>query len=136
MTHSTRYALLGLLTLLYLPLAQAEGPDTLIAVASSGAGVKSGISNQLTKATHFLLFDQNGKFIESLSGKKSQKTAQITQRLASKGVTVIVAQNFESSQLDSLSAKGIIPIQKKGKAKQVVKDLLQCEEDSPAAQAK
>jgi len=118
-------AVFAALALSYLPLsAQADNsPDTLIAVAATANSVNAKISPAISKASHFLLFDHNGRF---LRGIKAQSPA--TDSLIKQGVTVIVAQEFNRKQLDSLTSEGIIPIHKAGQAGNVIKDFLRCEE--------
>lgn len=109
-------------------LAQAEkAPDTLIAVASSAGGAGAKISPTVAKASHFLLFDHDGQFLRAIKAKKP-----VTPSLVKQGVTVVVAEEFNRSQLDNLTAQGIIPIHKSGKANEVVKDFLQCEPEPDA----
>jgi predicted Fe-Mo cluster-binding NifX family protein len=108
-------------------LAQAE-PDTLIAVAASANNSNAKISPVVAKASHFLLFDHDGNFIRAIKAKMP-----VTPNLVKQGVTVVVAEEFNRNQLDNLTAQGIIPIHKSGKAGAVVKAFLQCEKDSEAA---
>jgi len=105
-----------------------QGSARVIAVAASGKLPSDSVSSQAGRSSFFLFFDSQGTFIEAVDNPyKDARNAGIPALdfLASKGIKVLVAQNFGSRIVGVMKDKGIRPVEFKGSAKDAVKKALE-----------
>ena len=100
----------------------------VIAVAANGKLPSHSVSSQAGRSSFFLFFDSHGTFIEAVDNPyKDARNAGIPALdfLASKGIKVLVAQNFGSRIVGVMKDKGIRPVEFKGSAKDAAKKALE-----------
>ena len=104
------------------------GQKERIAVSANGQTPAASVSSQAGRSPFFLLFDENGKLIETIANpaKDSQNSGKaVADFLAGKEVTVIVAEGFGPQIVGVMKGKGIKAIAFKGSAEEAVKKVLQ-----------
>ena len=102
------------------------GERVKIAVATSDKTPGASVSKQAGPSPFFLLFDGKGKLVEAFDNpyKEGEGGIAITDFLAGKGVTVIVAEEFGDRIVRIMKEKGIRAIAFKGSAEEAVKKVL------------
>lgn len=108
-------------------LSQQNRSD-MVAVAASNKTVSASVSSQAGRSPFFLLFNKQGTFVEAVDNPyKDAGNAGIPTLdfLASKGVTVLVAEGFGSKIVEVMKGKGMRPVEFKGNAKDAVKKALE-----------
>jgi predicted Fe-Mo cluster-binding NifX family protein len=117
-----------LLTLSVRAFAAQDTPAT-IAIAAEDHTPAAKVSRQAGFSPFFLLFDEQGTFIEATrnpfkghmvfgSGKA------VVRFLAERGVTVIVAEVFGKGIREVMASKGIMPVAFEGNAGEAVRSVL------------
>jgi predicted Fe-Mo cluster-binding NifX family protein len=99
-----------------------------IAVAANGQTSAAPISVQAGGAAFFLIFDKEGKWIETLANPEKNGATPgpaAVDFLAGKGATVIVAEGFGPKIVEVMKGKGIRAVAFKGTAEEAVKNFLQ-----------
>ena len=95
-----------------------------IAVAAVGKEEGSEISNQGARAPYYLIFDENGKLLETLSNPFSIGGGgagfAVAKMLADKNIDVIIAGNFGPNMIGALDEKNIKHIAMTGSAREAV----------------
>ena len=118
-----------MLTMLFLVSGIAfAGQKEKIAVAANDQTPAASISAQAGRAPFFLFFDENGKLIETMAnpGKEARSSGiEVADFLASKGVTVIVAEGYGGRIVGVMKDKGIRAVAFKGSVEEAVKKVLQ-----------
>jgi len=107
--------------------AQQSRPEK-IAVAASGKTPSALVSSQPGRSPFFLFFDKKGTFMEAVDNPyKDAGSAGISalEFLASKGVTVLVAEAFGPRIVEVMQGKGIKPIEFKGVAANAVRSIVE-----------
>lgn len=113
--------------------AQSEGENTgirqpPIAVASHDRTVDSTIENVAAKSPYFLVFDNQGKLVETLENPYretgSGAGALVADLMAEKGVRTFVAGNFGEKIRLSLDEKGISFFEFTGQVREAVSTVL------------
>ena len=104
------------------------GKGDIIAVAADGETRADSVSAQAGGAAFFLIFDKEGKLIETLAN--SEKNAEnpgiaVVDFLAVKGATVVVAEGFGPKIIESMKKKGIRAVAFKGSVHEALKKVLQ-----------
>ena len=127
---------LALVGLVLLPLSvgafAGQGTQGTIAIAAEDQTPAAKVSHQAGFSPFFLLFDEQGTFIEATrnpfkghmvygSGKA------VVDFLAKRGVKVIVAEVFGKGIREVMASKGIRLVEVKGNATEAVKRVLQSE---------
>jgi predicted Fe-Mo cluster-binding NifX family protein len=121
------FAVLAVALFLVSGLAFA-GPKEKIAVAANEKMTTSAVSGQFGKAIFFLIFDGKGKLIEALENPYKDKDGAgklVSDFLAGKGVTVVVAEGFGGPIVDVMKEKGIKSVAFKGSVEGAVKKILE-----------
>lgn len=129
------FVLALLSTSLFAPAFAADDealPPSLLAVAAASNDQKAQVSTTLAGAAYYLIYSNQGKYHKSIQNDK-KGVASVAAQLSAQGVSVFVAQRFDQSTLDGLTAQDIIPMRRTGSVESAVISLLQCEPDSPAA---
>jgi predicted Fe-Mo cluster-binding NifX family protein len=108
-------------------LALAEQKEK-IGVAANDKTPSAAVSKQAGLAPFFLFFDEKGKMTEAIENPYKDKEGagkSVAELLRSKGVTVVVAEEFGGQIVDVMKGKGIKSVAFKGSAEEAVKKLLQ-----------
>jgi len=117
------------LTMLMVMVAFASAAEKAkIAVAANDKTPQATISGQAGTASFFLFFDGKGKFLEATENPYKGKEGagkSVVEYLASKGVSVVVAEGFGGPIVDVMKGKGIKAVASKGSAEEAVKKVLQ-----------
>jgi predicted Fe-Mo cluster-binding NifX family protein len=103
------------------------GEKVKIAVAANDKTPGASVNKQAGPSPFFLLFDDNGTLVETIDNpyKEGEGGITVTDFLAGKGVTVVVAQEFGDRIVRIMREKGIRAIAFKGSAEEAVKKVLQ-----------
>jgi predicted Fe-Mo cluster-binding NifX family protein len=99
-----------------------------IAVAANGETASAPVSVQAGGAAFFLIFDKEGKLIETLTNPEKNAATPgpaAVDFLAGQGATVIVAEGFGPRIVEVMKGKGIRAMSFKGSAEEAVKNILQ-----------
>lgn len=114
-----------LLVVLLMFVFSASFAAPYVAVAADGAKPASQTSNTPGKAPFFVIFDENGKFIESLPNKFAGVDGagpMAVNMLSEKGIKVFAAQSFPGERfVGFLKSKGITGTAFKGTAEAAAK---------------
>jgi predicted Fe-Mo cluster-binding NifX family protein len=118
-----------ILTILFLLSSLAcSGQKEKIAVSANGETLAAPLSRQAGLSPFFLLFDEKGKLIEAIDNPYKQGGSAgipVADFLASKGVTIVVAEGFGDRIVQVMKDKGIKAIAFKGSVEEAVKKVLQ-----------
>ena len=104
------------------------GKGDIIAVAATGETRADSVSAQAGGAAFFLIFDKEGKLIETLANPEKDAASPgtaVVDFLAGKGATVVVAEGFGPKIIEVMKGKGIKAVSFKGSAEEAVKKALQ-----------
>jgi predicted Fe-Mo cluster-binding NifX family protein len=99
-----------------------------IAVAANGETYAAPVSVQAGGAAFFLIFDKEGKLIETLANPEKNAASPgsaAVDFLVGKGATVVVAEGFGPKIVEVMKGKGIRAVAFKGSAGEAVKNVLQ-----------
>jgi len=126
--QKTLFSILVILSLIPA-IAYAAGKDAAkIAVASNSKDATASISNKADKCPYYLIFDGTGKLIEVVGNPykdvQSGAGAQTAGFLASKGVTVVIAETFGEKMTEAMRNNGTDYFQFHGIAQDAVKTVL------------
>jgi predicted Fe-Mo cluster-binding NifX family protein len=105
----------------------AAGKAEIIAVAANGQTTKASVSAQAGKAAFFLIFDKEGKLIETLANPEKNAASPgtaVIDFLVGKRATVIVAEGFGPKIVEVMKGKGIKAISFKGSVEEAIKMVL------------
>jgi len=122
-----RVFLICLSLFLNTTFAQAADINAIIAVAANGNNQSSAITSA-TKASFFLLFNNEGNFLKAIANKNQGDAREAAANLAKQGATILVANGFDRASLEAISAQDVIPIKKTGAISKAVQSLVVCEE--------
>ena len=103
------------------------GKAEIIAVAANGETAASLVSAQAGGAAFFLIFDKEGKLIETLANPEKNATSPgtaVIDFLVGKRATVIVAEGFGPKIVEVMKGKGIKAISFKGSVEKAIKMVL------------
>ena len=104
-----------------------SGQKEKIAVSANGETVAAPVSRQAGLSPFFLLFDEKGKLIEAIENPYKEGGSagiSIVDFLASKGVTIVVAEGFGDRIVEVMKSKGIRAVAFKGSVEEAVKKVL------------
>jgi predicted Fe-Mo cluster-binding NifX family protein len=104
------------------------GQKDKICVATKEKSSGAAVSRQAGLAPFFLFFDGKGKMIEAIENPYKDKEGagkSVAQLLNSKGVTVVVAEEFGGQIVEVMKGKKIRTFSFKGSAVEAVKKVLQ-----------
>jgi len=99
-----------------------------IVVAANGETYAATVSAQAGGAAFFLIFDKEGKLIETLANPEKNAASPgtaVVDFLAGKGATVVVAEGFGPKIVEVMKGKGIKTVSFKGSTEEAVKKVLQ-----------
>ena len=99
-----------------------------IAVAANDKTPSAAVSKQAGLAPFFLFFDGKGKMTEAIENPYKDKEGagkSVAELLRSKGVTIVVAEEFGGQIVEVMKGKGIKAVAFKGSAEEAVKKVLQ-----------
>jgi len=99
-----------------------------IAVAANDKIPSAAVSKQAGLAPFFLFFDGKGKMTEAIENPYKDKEGagkSVAELLRSKGVTIVVAEEFGGQIVDVMKGKGIKAVASKGSAEEAVQRVLQ-----------
>jgi len=118
-----------LLTISVFALA-GEDRTERIAVAANGQTPASTVGKQPGRTPFFLIFDEKGTFVQGIENPYYKEQAggagiSVADFLASKGVTVLVAEAYGPRIVEVLKGKGIRTVESKGTAGDAVKRVMQ-----------
>ncbi len=116
------------LTMLMMVVFASAAEKAKIAVGANDKTPQAAVSAQAGTASFFLFFDGKGKFLEAMENPYKGKQGagkSVAEYLASKGVTVVVAEGFGGPIVDLMKSKGIKAVASKGSAEEAVKGVLQ-----------
>jgi predicted Fe-Mo cluster-binding NifX family protein len=118
------------------PLPPDDGQGR-IALATNANDDSAPVSAELGQATHFIVYDNQGKYLETLTppGGESGNFKAVLELLAEHQITALVVENFDDTVLELALEHDIIPLNKKGPVKDAVISLLQCEPNPPLEDA-
>jgi predicted Fe-Mo cluster-binding NifX family protein len=119
---------LMLTILLLLPGLACSGQKEKIAVSANGETLAASVSRQAGLSPFFLLFDEKGKLIGTIDNPYKEGGSAgipVADFLASKGVTIVVAEGFGDRIVEVMKSKGIKAVAFKGSAEEAVKKILQ-----------
>jgi len=103
------------------------GQKERIAVATDEKMPNAAVSSQAGRSSFFLLFNEKGLFLEAIGNpytKAKSRGIAVTDFLAAKGVTAVVAGSFGDRITEGMKNKGIRALTFKGKAADAVKKIL------------
>ena len=99
-----------------------------IAVASAGKTADSPVSDRAARSPYYLLFDGSGELVRIIENphKNTERGAgpKAAQFLAKEGINAVIAQTFGGKMVSALKSNGIVYYERKGKAEDVVKEVL------------
>ena len=117
-----------MLAILFLVSSLAcGGQKEKIAVSANGKTLTASVSPQAGLSPFFLLFDEKGKLIEAVDNPYKEGGSAgipVADFLASKGVTIIVAEGFGDRIVEVMKSKGIRAVAFKGSVEEAVKKVL------------
>jgi len=121
-----------LLTILFLVVSlslsvSCAGQKQKIAVSADGKTPTAPVSRQAGLSPFFLLFDEKGKLIEAIENPYKEGGSAgipVADFLASKGVTIVVAEGFGDRIVQVMKDKGIRAVAFKGSVEEAVKKVL------------
>lgn len=117
-----------MLTILFLVLTLAcAGHKEKIAVSADGKTPTAPVSHQAGLSPFFIIFDGRGqltKVIENPYKEGGNAGIPVADFLASKGVTIVVAEGFGERIVQVMKDKGIRAVAFKGSAEEAVKKVL------------
>jgi len=91
-----------------------------IAVAAGGKDLTSTVSDVAARSPCFLIFDENGRLIESVENPHSKRAVNaadsVVAFLAEKKVKMIVAGDFGRKMIRKMESKGMWPLEFEGAA--------------------
>jgi len=99
-----------------------------IAVAANDKIPSAAVSKQAGLAPFFLIFSEKGKMTEAIENPYKDKEGagkSVAELLRSKGVTIVVAEEFGGQIVEVMKGKGIKAVALKGSAEEAVKRVLQ-----------
>jgi len=101
----------------------------IIAVATLDKTEDSQIGDKAARAPYYLIFDKSGNLLEIISNPFRDATRgtgpKVADFLASKNVSVVVANDFGHKMISALDEKGIGYHEASGIVKNVVEDLIE-----------
>jgi len=123
---------ISLLLVLFLVVSlslsvSCAGQKQKIAVSADAKTPTAPVSRQAALSPFFLLFDEKGKLIEAVDNPYKEGGSAgipVADFLASKGVTVVVAEYFGDRIVQLMKDKGIRAVAFKGSAEEAVKKAL------------
>lgn len=99
-----------------------------IAIATIDKKEDSKISSRGGRALYYLIFDKEGKFLESISNPFAigggGAGIAVAQMLADKKVDVVIAEGIGENMEDALNEKGIKYYEKSGIAQEVAREII------------
>lgn len=99
-----------------------------IAIASTGKDLESEVSPVAGRAPYYLIFDQSGNLVETIKNPFAVGGGGagfgVTKMLADKGISLVVAGHFGGNMRMALEEKGIKYMEKQGKVKDILRDIL------------
>jgi predicted Fe-Mo cluster-binding NifX family protein len=99
-----------------------------IAVAANDKTLTAPVSDRAGLSPFFLIFDENGKLIDVIDNPFKEERGKaghlMSDFLASKGVTVVVGEDFCGEIVDVIKNKGIKPVNFKGSVEEAVQKIL------------
>jgi predicted Fe-Mo cluster-binding NifX family protein len=104
-----------------------SGQKEKIAVSANGETLTAPVSRQAGLSPFFILFDEKGKLIEAIDNPYKEGGSAgipVADFLASKGVTVVVAEGFGDRIVEVMKSKGIRAVAFKGSVEEAVKKVL------------
>ena len=116
-----------MLAILFLASSLAfAGEKEKIAVSANDKTLTASVSKQAGPSPFFLIFDGKGKLIETIANpyKEGGGGIAVADFLASKGVTIVVAQEFGDKIVQVMKGKGIKAVAFKGSVEEAVKKVL------------
>lgn len=128
-----KWVLVAVVSILLLPLSVGavahEGAQGKIAIAAEDRTPAAKVSHQAGFRPFFLLFDEEGTFIEAtrnpFKGHMVYGSGKAVVRfLAERGVTVIVAEVFGKGIREVMASKGIMPVAFEGNVEEAVRSVL------------
>ncbi len=99
-----------------------------IAVAADGPTPAAAVGGQAGQSAFFLLFDGKGRFLEALVNRYADELGggiPMVDLLASRSVTILVAESFAPRVLDHLKQEGIRTVTFTGTAADAVKKVVE-----------
>ena len=117
-----------MLAILFMASSLAfAGEKEKIAVAANDKTPAASVSKQAGPSPFFLIFDGKGKLIETIANpyKEGGGGIAVVDFLASKGVTIVVAQEFGDKIVQVMKDKGMKAVAFKGSVEAAVKKVLQ-----------
>jgi predicted Fe-Mo cluster-binding NifX family protein len=115
------------MALLFVTSSVAFAGEGKIAVAANSRSPADLVSAQAGGAAFFLIFDKEGKLIETLANPEKNAASPGTAAidfLAGKGATVVVAEGFGPKIVEIMKGKGIKAVSFEGSAEEAVKKVL------------
>ena len=126
---SMKKGIFVMLTVLFLVSSVGcSGQKGKIAVSANGETRTAPVSRQAGLSPFFLLFDEKGKLIEAIENPYKEGGSAgipVADFLASKGVTVVVAEEYGPRIVQVMKDKGMKAVAFKGSVEAAVKKLLQ-----------
>ena len=104
------------------------GQKVKICVATNEKSPAGAVSKQAGLAPYLLFFDARGKMTDAIENPFKDKEGagrSVAQLLGSKGVAVVVAEEFRGPIIEVMKAKDIRTVSFKGRALEAVKQVLQ-----------
>lgn len=114
------------------PLLSDNGQGR-IAAATSANDDRAPISANLAQASHFIVYDNQGHYLETLTRPVAPDNGPqaVLDLLVQHNITVLLLENFDDKLLDQVLERDIIPLNKQGPVIDAVTSLLQCEPNPP-----
>lgn len=99
-----------------------------IAVATLGKDENSDISERAGRSPYYLIFDENGKVIETIKNPFAMGGGGagfgVAKMLADKGVDTIVAGRFGENMIEAIKSRGLEYIEAKGRIKEALMKII------------
>lgn len=117
-----------LIFLFFVATTTWAAPAMRIVVAATDQTPAAAVSNNAGPSPYFLVFDQKGKLVETLTNPYKEADSagpKVVTFLAGKGATVVVAGDFGPRLVEIMKSKGITALSFKGSVQDAVKKALQ-----------
>ena len=115
------------LNLLFLPHIRGE-KKTIIAIASDGKTLETTVSHIAARCPYFLFVDSKGKLLEAVENPYKNNSSgagvAVTNFLAEKNVTLVIAGNFGPKMKDMLKSQEIAYVTSEGIVRKTIKKIL------------
>ncbi len=100
-----------------------------IAVATIEKNVDSEVSQRAGRAPYFLVFNEKGELLEEIKNPFTVGGGgagiAVAKMLADKGVEAVIAGSIGGNMMTALEERGLKAYQREGKAKEVLKEVLE-----------